>query len=286
MYAPAVEFYGGKVNESVLFLDGCSAHHTQQAEKIAADLGIRMETLPPNCTPILQPCDQYINSLFKKYYQDEWRDWYMAVGWRDATKSGDEHSNLRRAKEVEVNKWIANATARLIMSPDAIRASWRDTLIVDKSHLLHMAPYLWATVRSMLLPSDTCALNTILGHHKIYGNNFNISATQRKRKQPTAAESKELHFDGKEEKDETSPDRGKECVVIRLGSERYAAVVDMAVVAALKKRRVERNQGIKRPSRSSNKENVEPTETSAKRQRQSNKPEQPRPFKIRQAWET
>ena len=52
----------------------------KSARNVARRLGIQVECLPPNCTPILQPCDQYVNALFKQYYHDEWFEWYKQRG--------------------------------------------------------------------------------------------------------------------------------------------------------------------------------------------------------------
>jgi len=296
VYADSVVFYGGKPSETVLFMDGCSAHHTAEAEQCARTVGVRVETLPPNTTPILQPCDQYVNALFKGYYHEEWQEWYMEVGHKDKTKPHDQHSNLRRAKEVEVNKWIANATARLIKAVRGIQKSWHDTLIAPTPHIMHMAPYFWNNVRSMMqrdysvtfygpnelniLRSDDwmdtlCQLHIIMAHRPKYGKNFNIPVTQRKRKQPpvqvleAVKDGKEEMEDGEEEEEE----EGKVLVKVRLDGERYVAAVERSVVAAIKRRRVE-----------SNKENVQPAKV-AKVEPVKRAATQARPFRIVQPWD-
>ena len=114
-----VAMFGLETPDTVLFMDGCSAHHTQECEDTARQLGVQVECLPPNCTPSLQACDQYVNALFKQYYHDEWFEWYNRVGSRQRTKQGTTHSRLRKATEAEVHQWIANATARLIDSSPA-----------------------------------------------------------------------------------------------------------------------------------------------------------------------
>ncbi len=102
VYGQGVAMFGVRTDDTVLFMDGCSAHHTQECEDMARGLGIQVECLPPNCTPILQPCDQYVNALFKQYYHDEWFEWYKQFGSKQHTKKGNKHSRLRRATEVEV----------------------------------------------------------------------------------------------------------------------------------------------------------------------------------------
>lgn len=75
VYAQGVQSFGIETSETVLFMDGCSAHHTEESEEMGRQLGIQVECLPPNCTASL-PCDQHVNALFKKYYHDEWFEWY------------------------------------------------------------------------------------------------------------------------------------------------------------------------------------------------------------------
>ena len=282
VYAGGLTYFGRSPSESVLFMDGCGAHHTEEVEKVAAGLGVRVETLPPNTTPILQPCDQYVNSLFKKYYQEEWREWYVTTGYQDATKKDNKHSNLRRAREQEVIKWIANATARLILSPLAIRRSWDCTLIVSKPHIMHMPPPVWNVLRLMMQHEEwretLDSLNIVFSHHKSYGTKFNIPVTKRKRKQP-GTERNEGETNGKEGKEEAAIGDGgiKEKVVVRVSGQRYPAEVDAAVVAAIKRRRVDSDRSTVKSVRKQRRQQVS----------QQPQPRQPeRPFRIRQPWET
>ena len=282
VYAGGLTYFGRSPSESVLFMDGCGAHHTEEVEKVAAGLGVRVETLPPNTTPILQPCDQYVNSLFKKYYQEEWREWYVTTGYQDATKKDNKHSNLRRAREQEVIKWIANATARLILSPLAIRRSWDCTLIVSKPHIMHMPPPVWNVLRLMMQHEEwretLDSLNIVFSHHKSYGTKFNIPVTKRKRKQP-GTERNEGETNGKEGKEEAAIGDGgiKEKVVVRVSGQRYPAEVDAAVVAAIKRRRVDSDRSTVKSVR-------KPRRQQVSQQPQPRQPE--RPFRIRQPWET
>ena len=83
-----------------------------------------------------------MNALFKQYYHDEWYEWYKERGSKQQTKKGKKHSRLRKATEAEVNQWIANASARLIASSSALRASWRDTLL-GPPHLMRLPDRAW-----------------------------------------------------------------------------------------------------------------------------------------------
>lgn len=65
VYTHGVRIFGAEPKQTVQFMDGCATYHTEEAERVAAELGVRVETLPPNCTSILQPCHQHINTVFK-----------------------------------------------------------------------------------------------------------------------------------------------------------------------------------------------------------------------------
>jgi hypothetical protein len=55
----------------------------------------------------------------------EWDEWYRNRGSKQYTKAGKKYSRLRKATQADVNQWFADATARLIASESAIRASSR-----------------------------------------------------------------------------------------------------------------------------------------------------------------
>ena len=185
IYAEGVRFFGFEPAQTVLFMDGCSAHHSEESEQVVKELGIQVETLPPNCTPFLQPCDQHVNALFKKFYEDEWQRWYSTIGYKDKTKPKEEYSRLRKATQVEVNKWIANATARLILSQRAIRASWRNTLVCQTTHIMHMSNQVWYVIGAFLCSdskADAVSWTMVCQHRKMYGSKFNVPVTKRKKR--------------------------------------------------------------------------------------------------------
>ena len=134
VYAHGVRMFNAEPKQTVLSMDGCAAHHTEGVEAVVNELGIRVETLLPNCTPILQPCDQHINALFKKFYEDEWLRWYIAKGHKGKTKPDEEHSRLRKATQAEVNGWIANAFA-----PPHPGSSSHTGQLARHTHLPHTA---------------------------------------------------------------------------------------------------------------------------------------------------
>jgi len=182
VYGQGVAFYGITASDTVLFMDGCSAHHTEECEDAARQLGIRVERLPPNCTPVLQPCDQYVNALFKQYYQDEWSEWYKLRGSKQYTRAG----RLRRATEAETNQWIANATARLIANESAIRASWRDTLL-SPPHLMRLPDSAWARFGHYRggSPYTFAALSRRRGDYD--GSKYDFPVTKRRKRKAGAA---------------------------------------------------------------------------------------------------
>ena len=185
VYGQGVAMFGVRTDDTVLFMDGCSAHHTQECEDMARGLGIQVECLPPNCTPILQPCDQYVNALFKQYYHDEWFEWYKQFGSKQHTKKGNKHSRLRRATEAEVNQWIANATARLIASSPAIRAGWRDTLL-SPPHLLRLPDSAWTRFERFGSPVTFAALSQRRSDYD--GSKYEFPVTQRRKRKAEAVE--------------------------------------------------------------------------------------------------
>ena len=160
IYGQGVSTFGLKPSDTILFMDGCSAHHTQECEDTAREIGIRVECLPPNCTPILQPCDQHVNALFKRYYQDEWFEWYKSCGSKQKTKKDNKHGRLRKATQDDVNQWIANAAARLIACSSAIRACWSTTLIAPP-HLMRLPDSAWYRLGEMCTADNIAALTPL-----------------------------------------------------------------------------------------------------------------------------
>ena len=184
MYGQGVSMFGIKPSETILFMDGCSAHHTPECEDTARRLGIRVECLPPNTTPVLQPCDQYVNALFKQYYQDEWFSWYKERGCKTYTNRNGKHSRLRKATQDDVNQWIANAAARLSVNSAAIRASWRDTHL-SPPHLMRLPDAAWAQLTEMGGAATLSALNQRRPAYD--GSMYDFPVTQRRKRQADAA---------------------------------------------------------------------------------------------------
>jgi hypothetical protein len=145
-----------------------------------------VESLPPNCTPILQPCDQYLNALFKRYYQDEWYEWYKKRGSKQYTKQGNKFSRRRKATEDDVNLWIANAAARLIASSSALRACWRDTLI-SPPHLMRLPDSAWVRFGQYGSQFTFTALRQRRADYD--GSNHEFPVTQRRKRKADVTDS-------------------------------------------------------------------------------------------------
>jgi hypothetical protein len=142
IYKPAVEQAGATAAaDALLFMDNCSVHEAQQSMTAMREAAIRHEFLPPNCTPILQPCDQNINQLFKKVYSQQWTDWYKEKGRFARTK----HGNPKKASKTVVTSWVAHAVNAI--TPTIIRASWERSAVV-KYGLMHLPDGLWEIVLS------------------------------------------------------------------------------------------------------------------------------------------
>ena len=77
IFTPAMQRQGRTMRQQCLFMDNCSAHTTADVWNAMLDGGFQFEFFPPNCTPILQPCDMNINREFKR---DSW-DRSVFAGW-------------------------------------------------------------------------------------------------------------------------------------------------------------------------------------------------------------
>ena len=61
IFTPAMQRSGRSVRQQCLFMYNCSAHTTADVWNAMLDGGFHFEYFPPNCTPILQPCNMNIN---------------------------------------------------------------------------------------------------------------------------------------------------------------------------------------------------------------------------------
>ena len=104
--------------DALLTMDNCGSHASAEVLASLRAEGINYLFFPPNCTPLLQPCDQNINQIFKKVYRERWEQWYYATGCQQFTEWGNE----KKASEDEANEWIAYAIHAI--SQKVVLDSW------------------------------------------------------------------------------------------------------------------------------------------------------------------
>ncbi len=134
-----------RVENATLFMDNCGAHDSEEVVAKMTGEGIRHVFFPPNTTPILQPLDRNVNQLFGAEYARQWERWYTMEGAYDFTPAG----NLRRAKDEEVNRWVAHAVASI--TPHIVRVSW-ERAVSAPLHLLRLPARAWQSIESYLQP--------------------------------------------------------------------------------------------------------------------------------------
>ena len=136
--------------DTVLFMDNCSVHDSEQTTAALHGTDIQYEFFPPNCTPILQPCDQNVNHLFKLEYEQQWADWMESKGSKkdNVTRYG----NPAAATPVEYMAWIGSALKRL--DQKAIQDSWRMSCWGHGFTAFQLPDKLWARIVAFLLPVE------------------------------------------------------------------------------------------------------------------------------------
>ena len=161
VYHPHLLSTGQDLTQSILFMDNCSVHRTEECLAFFHRTGTRYEFFPPHFTPLLQPLDQAVNREFKREYSVEWAEWYQTIGCFGRTPKG----NRKAATQDEVSRWVANALSRL--TPHIGRVSWaRSTHTAH--HLLHLPVVLWQRVLSYLPASQTVTLSSLMQRHRRY----------------------------------------------------------------------------------------------------------------------
>ena len=124
IFTPAMRRNGRTSQQQCLFMDNCSAHTTADVWNAMLDGGFQFEFLPPNCTPILQPCDMNINREFKRVWTSCWLDWFIEYGSTPANWTAKQ--NPRKASDVEVHRWIARCMEAL--TEKTVRDSWNHSV--------------------------------------------------------------------------------------------------------------------------------------------------------------
>jgi hypothetical protein len=113
---------GQVASSTLLFMDNCSSHVTEDCIAAAERLHLPWHTLPPHMTPLLQPLDQYVNSTLKREYGRCWEEWFEGPGGDRKTKNG----NACKATTDEVNQWIASALQ--CITTQLGRSCWEHTM--------------------------------------------------------------------------------------------------------------------------------------------------------------
>ena len=208
VYHPHLQGTGQDISKSILFMDNCSAHKTEESMTFFSQAGVGYEFFPPHCTPILQPLDQTVNREFKREYEKEWAKWFQETGCFGRTPKG----NRKAATNDEVNVWVANALSRV--TAHMVRVSWEKSTCTPP-HLLHLPDACWRRVLGCLPASQTVPLLPLLRRHRDYysGSHFRcpVAVADRDKEEEEEEEKKEKETDTAAEDEET--DIGEESEV-------------------------------------------------------------------------
>jgi hypothetical protein len=120
IFTPAMNRSGRRVQQQCLFMDNCSAHTTADVWNAMLDGGFQFEFFPPNCTPVLQPCDMNINREFKREWSSCWLDWFIEFG--STPENWTPKCNPRKASDSAVHQWIARCMDAI--TAKTVRDSW------------------------------------------------------------------------------------------------------------------------------------------------------------------
>jgi hypothetical protein len=161
VYHPHLLSTGQDITNSILFMDNCSAHKTEECLSFFDRTGAGYEFFPPHFTPLLQPLDHAYNREFKREYTTEWAEWFQTIGCFGRTPKG----NRKAATQDEVNRWVANALSRL--TPHIGRVSWYKSTCAAP-HRLHLPAVLLWSVLSYLPASQTVCLHALMQRHRRY----------------------------------------------------------------------------------------------------------------------
>ena len=120
IFTSSLQRHDRPVQQQCLLMDNCSAHTTADVWNAMLDGGFQFEYFPPNCTPMLQPCDMNINREFKRVWTSCWLDWFINYGSTPANWTRCQ--NARNAGDDEVHRWIARCMEA--MTEKTVRDSW------------------------------------------------------------------------------------------------------------------------------------------------------------------
>ena len=203
VYHPHLQSTGQDVSQSILFMDNCSAHKTEECMAFFSQTGAGYEFFPPHCTPILQPLDQTVNREFKREYEKEWAKWFQETGCFGRTPKG----NRKAATEDEVNAWVANALSRV--TAHMVRVSWQKSTCAPP-HLLHLPDTCWRRVLDYLPASQTVPLLPLFKRHRSYysGSHFRFPMAVGDRDREEGEEEKEVDTEVEDGEMDRAEERG------------------------------------------------------------------------------
>ena len=147
VYVPFIRFLRRqRVGPTDLLMDNCSVHDGDLAMKAMREHGVSCAFFPPNCTPILQPCDQNVNHIFKLQYERRWAEWFDSFGHTDENVT--QFGNPAAAKPEEYMKWIGEALQSI--DKKVIEDSWRMSCAGYRASAFHLPSKLWLHALSYL----------------------------------------------------------------------------------------------------------------------------------------
>ena len=185
-----------QLHNTLLFMDNCSVHDSVQCTATLNEQQIPHEFFPPHCTPILQPCDQNVNHLFKLEYERQWREWMEETGSRDDNVT--RYGNPAAAGKATYMAWIGRALR--VIDKKVIEDSWRMSCTGYKRTVFHLPSKPWKLIMDFLTrktvlatqyTAEEAAAEALLGHlqhdRKLYTawRDYAFPVKQkRKRRQP------------------------------------------------------------------------------------------------------
>ena len=151
IYMPSISETRMKLAETLLFMDNCSVHDSEQSTATLNEQRIPHHFFPPHCTPILQPCDQNVNHMFKMEYERQWAEWMAETGSRDDNVT--RYGNPAAAGKATYMAWIGRALA--CIDKKVIDDSWRMSCAGYKFSMFHLPSRPWLHLLSFLPRSTT-----------------------------------------------------------------------------------------------------------------------------------
>ena len=107
---------------AILVMDNFSGHSTDAALAEAITSGVKVEFLPPNTTPVIQPLDHSLNASFKIAVRTLWKHWKNTVESKKKPRG-----NRQGPTQQLIEKWILMAWDAI--TPEHIRRCWDHTLL-------------------------------------------------------------------------------------------------------------------------------------------------------------